>query len=57
MKVQLYAVCLGKEWEWRLTIHSQTDIHYWFEQYAADAGLVLFEPFISLGQGMWMLER
>lgn len=57
MKVQLYAVCLGKEWEWRLTIHSQTDIQYWFEQYAADAGLVLFEPFISLGQGVRMLER
>ncbi|KQX63843.1 hypothetical protein [Paenibacillus sp. Root444D2] len=57
MKVQLYAVCLGKEWEWRLTIHSQTDIQYWFEQYAADAGLVLFEPFISLGQGVRLLER
>lgn len=57
MKVQLYAVCLGKEWEWRLTIHSQTDIQYWFEQYAADAGLVLFEPFISLGQGVRMLQR
>lgn len=57
MKVQLYAFCLGKEWEWRLTIHSQTDIQYWFEQYAADAGLVMFEPFISLGQGMRMLER
>ncbi|MCY9665114.1 DEAD/DEAH box helicase family protein [Paenibacillus alginolyticus] len=57
MKVQLYAVSLGKEWEWRLTIHSQTDIQYWFEQYAADAGLVLFEPFISLGQGVRMLER
>ncbi|WP_261303470.1 DEAD/DEAH box helicase [Paenibacillus andongensis] len=57
MKVQLYAVSLGKEWEWRLTIHSQTDIQYWFEQYAADAGLVMFEPFISLGQGVRMLER
>ncbi|KRE38789.1 DEAD/DEAH box helicase [Paenibacillus sp. Soil724D2] len=57
MKVQLYAVCLGKEWEWRLTIHSQTDIQYWFEQYAADAGLVLFEPFISLGQGVRLLQR
>lgn len=57
MKVQLYAVCLGREWEWRLTIHSQTDIQYWFEQYAADAGLVVFEPFISLGQGLWMLQR
>ncbi|MDQ0902952.1 DEAD/DEAH box helicase [Paenibacillus sp. V4I7] len=56
MKVQLYAVCLGKEWEWRLTIHSQTDIQYWFEQYAADAGLVVFEPFISLGQGVRMLQ-
>ncbi|MDQ0872156.1 competence protein ComFA [Paenibacillus sp. V4I3] len=57
MKVQLYAVSLGKEWEWRLTIHSQTDIQYWFEHYAADAGLVLFEPFISLGQGVRMLQR
>lgn len=57
MKVQLYAVCLGKEWKWRLTIHSQTDIQYWFEQYAADAGLVVFEPFISLGQGVRMLQR
>lgn len=57
MKVQLYAVCLGKEWKWRLTIHSQTDIQYWFEQYAADAGLVVFEPFISLGQGLRMLQR
>jgi competence protein ComFA len=57
MKVQLYAVCLGKEWDWRITIHSQTDIQYWFEQYAADAGLVVFEPFISLGQGVRMLER
>ncbi|MDQ0918571.1 DEAD/DEAH box helicase [Paenibacillus sp. V4I5] len=57
MKVQLYAVCLGKEWEWRITIHSQTDIQYWFEQYAADAGLVMFEPFISLGQGVRILQR
>ncbi|MDQ0891961.1 competence protein ComFA [Paenibacillus sp. V4I9] len=57
MKVQLYAVSLGKEWEWRLTIHSQTDIQYWFEHYAADAGLVLFEPFISLGQGVRMLRK
>lgn len=57
MKVQLYAVCLGKKWGWRLTIHLQTDIQYWFEQYAADAGLVVFEPFISLGQGVRMLQR
>ncbi|SDO61814.1 competence protein ComFA [Paenibacillus sp. yr247] len=57
MKVQLYAVCLGIEWEWRLTIHSKTDIQYWFEHYAADAGLVLFEPFISLGQGVRMLKK
>ncbi|WP_246294132.1 DEAD/DEAH box helicase [Paenibacillus planticolens] len=34
-----------------------TDIQYWFEQYAADAGLVLFEPFISLGQGVRMLHK
>lgn len=57
MQVQLYAVCLGKEWEWRLTIHTQTDIQYWFEHYAADAGLVLFEPFISLGQGVRLLQK
>lgn len=57
MRVQLYAVCLRKGWKWRLTIHSQTDIQYWFEQYAADAGLVVFEPFISLGQGVRMLQR
>jgi competence protein ComFA len=57
MKVQLYAVCLGKEWELRFTLHSKTDIQYWFEHYAADAGLVLFEPFISLGQGVRMLQR
>ncbi|MZQ82383.1 DEAD/DEAH box helicase [Paenibacillus sp. 5J-6] len=57
MKVQLYAVCLNKEWKWHFTIHPMTDIQYWFEQYAADAGLVLFEPFISFGQGMRMLPK
>ncbi|WP_217612348.1 hypothetical protein, partial [Deinococcus sp. GbtcB9] len=34
-----------------------TDIQYWFEQYAADAGLVMFEPFVSFGQGMRMLAK
>ncbi|MCY9660495.1 helicase-related protein [Paenibacillus chondroitinus] len=57
MKVQLYAVCLNKEWNWHLTIHPMTDIQYWFEQYAADAGLVLFEPFISFGQGVRLLGK
>lgn len=57
MKVQLYAVCLNKEWDWHCTIHPMTDIQYWFEQYAADAGLVLFEPFISFGQGMRILPK
>lgn len=57
MKVQLYAVCLNKEWEWHFTIHLMTDIQYWFEQYAADAGLVVFEPFISFGQGLRMLRK
>lgn len=57
MKVQLYAVCLNKEWNWHCTIHPMTDIQYWFEQYAADAGLVLFEPFISFGQGMRLLPK
>ncbi|OPH54572.1 hypothetical protein BC351_31850 [Paenibacillus ferrarius] len=57
MKVQLYAVCLGQKWEWRITIHTQTDIQYWFEQYAADAGLVVFEPFISFGQGVRLLQK
>ncbi|UKS26127.1 DEAD/DEAH box helicase [Paenibacillus sp. HWE-109] len=56
MKVQLYAVCLGTTWKWQLSIHTKTDIHYWFEHYAADAGLVLFEPFISLGQGVRLLQ-
>jgi competence protein ComFA len=57
MKVQLYAICLNKEWNWHFTIHPMTDIQYWFEQYAADAGLVLFEPFISFGQGMRILPK
>ncbi|MBP1965793.1 DEAD/DEAH box helicase [Paenibacillus aceris] len=57
MKVQLYAVCLNKEWKWHFTIHLMTDIQYWFEQYAADAGLVVFEPFISFGQGVRMLRK
>lgn len=57
MKVQLYAVCIRKEWRWHLSIHSMTDIQYWFEQYAADAGLVMFEPFVSFGQGVRMLDK
>lgn len=57
MKVQLYAVCLNKEWNWHFTIHPMTDIQYWFEQYAADAGLVMFEPFISFGQGVRLLGK
>ncbi|MEC0267583.1 DEAD/DEAH box helicase [Paenibacillus anseongense] len=57
MKVQLYAVLVNKEWNWNLTIHPMTDIQYWFEQYAADAGLVLFEPFISFGQGVRVLGK
>ncbi|MGO4499145.1 DEAD/DEAH box helicase [Paenibacillus sp. 2RAB27] len=57
MKVQIYAVHKGHVWEWQFTIHAQTDIQYWFEHYAADAGLVLFEPFVSLGQGMELLEK
>ncbi|WP_274472928.1 MULTISPECIES: DEAD/DEAH box helicase [unclassified Paenibacillus] len=57
MKVQLYAVCIRKEWRWHLSIHSMTDIQYWFEQYAADAGLVMFEPFVSFGQGIRMLAK
>ncbi|CAH1215879.1 Transcription-repair-coupling factor [Paenibacillus allorhizoplanae] len=56
MKVQIYAVRKGHVWEWQFTIHAQTDIQYWFEHYAADAGLVLFEPFVSLGQGIRLLE-
>lgn len=57
MKGQLYAVHIGSKWQWRLTIHVQTDIHYWFEQYGADAGLVLLEPFISLGQAEQILQK
>lgn len=57
MKVQIYAVRKRHVWEWQFTIFAQTDIHYWFEHYAADAGLVLFEPFVSLGQGMELLEK
>ncbi|MEW9702587.1 DEAD/DEAH box helicase [Paenibacillus sp. SI8] len=57
MKAQLYAVRKGNVWEWRLTIHPETDCQYWFEQYAADAGLVMFEPFISLGQGVRLREK
>ncbi|TXK80956.1 DEAD/DEAH box helicase [Paenibacillus sp. N3.4] len=56
MKVQLYAVGVGSVWRWHLTIHTQTDIHYWFEYYAADAGLVMLEPFVSLGQGVRLLQ-
>lgn len=57
MKVQIYAVSKGNGWEWRITVNAQTDIQYWFEHYAADAGLVLFEPFVSLGQGIRWLEE
>lgn len=56
MKVQIYAVRKRHVWEWNFTIHAQTDIQYWFEHYAADAGLVLFEPFVSLGQAIRLLE-
>jgi competence protein ComFA len=56
MKVQLYAVHIGSKWQWHLTIHAGTDIHFWFEQYGADAGIVLLEPFISLGQAAKMLQ-
>jgi competence protein ComFA len=56
MKVQIYAVRKGNVWEWQWTVHAQTDIQYWFEHYAADAGLVMFEPFISLGQGIRLIE-
>ncbi|MFD0696230.1 DEAD/DEAH box helicase [Paenibacillus sp. GCM10027628] len=56
MKGQLYAVHIGSRWTWNLTIHAHTDIHYWFEQYGADAGILLLEPFISLGQAMKMLQ-
>ncbi|OCT13145.1 hypothetical protein A8709_20585 [Paenibacillus pectinilyticus] len=57
MKIQIYAVRKKQVWEWRLTVHAQIDRQYWFEHYAADAGLVLFEPFISLGQGTRLLEE
>ncbi len=56
MKVQIYAVRKRDVWEWQFTLHAQTDIQYWFEHYAADAGLVLFEPFVSLGQAFRLLE-
>ncbi|MBD0384188.1 DEAD/DEAH box helicase [Paenibacillus sedimenti] len=56
MKGQLYAVHNGSRWTWNLTIHANTDIHYWFEQYGADAGILLLEPFISLGQAVKMLQ-
>ncbi|OAS14535.1 DEAD/DEAH box helicase [Paenibacillus oryzisoli] len=56
MKVQIYAVRKRHVWEWKFTLHAQTDIQYWFEHYAADAGLVLFEPFVSFGQGIRLLE-
>ncbi|MGG1518948.1 DEAD/DEAH box helicase [Paenibacillus oryzisoli] len=51
MKVGLYAVRTGTHWSWHYTVHEQTACQYWFEHYAADAGLVVFEPFVSLGQG------
>ncbi|WNR44686.1 DEAD/DEAH box helicase [Paenibacillus roseipurpureus] len=56
MKVQLYAARINDVWSWQLTLHAPTDCQYWFEQYAADAGLVVFEPFVSLGQGQRMVE-
>ncbi|MFC5448796.1 DEAD/DEAH box helicase [Paenibacillus aestuarii] len=56
MKVQLYALHIGSKWTWNLSVHTHTDIHYWFEQYGADASIRLLEPFVSLGQAIRMLQ-
>jgi len=56
MKVQLYTVHIGSKWTWNLSVHTHTDIQYWFEQYGADASIRLLEPFVSLGQAVRMLQ-
>jgi competence protein ComFA len=50
MDTHVYAVRVQSEWKWQVTLDVCTDIHYWFERFGGDAGILLLNPPFSLGQ-------